>query len=132
LSNNLEQNGNGNGRVETIAPFLAQAAGRGVSLAEEDFNALSELLSVGKNPKDIDARTDVNMMQIIHIARGRTMGEHYKWNALDSFISNILTLSLSRDRKSRLEFTHAVRAVMSGGMDEQNSFTQKMMESLRR
>lgn len=117
------------GRTETIAPFLAELAGRGITTPEE-WNSLKELLSPGL-PGEIDARTQVNAYQLIHISRAREMASHYKWQTLGSFVTNILTLSLSLDRKSRIEFAHAIRAMSSGGMDEEMGWKEKMLKNIR-
>lgn len=120
---------NGGGRTETIAPFLAAAVGRGITIPEE-FNGLAELLSPG-GPGEIDARAEINAFQQIHIARARGIAEHYKWQVLQQFVNDLLTLSLSLNRKSRIEFAHAVRAISSGGLDESMNWVEKMRESLR-
>lgn len=119
-----------NGRKETIAPFLAQATNRGIEM-EEEWNALKELLTIGEEG-DIDARAEVNSHQQIQFARARRMAEHYQWNHLGDFVTDVLTLSLSLNRKSRIEFTHAIRAITSNGMDEQMGFWERMQKGLNK
>lgn len=97
----------------------------------EDYNPLSELLSVGKDPLDIDARSEVNELQMIHIARARIIAEHFDIPLLKSFVRHILTLSLSKGRKSRKEFVQAFQSANMGETEATAGILANMTSKLR-
>lgn len=120
-----EPNGNGNGDVDDggrhpsapgpIAKLMPGLGDGMESLDLEEYDARRDLLDPGgDDPRVIDARTEVNALQIIQISRGRAFARYYDVPILDHFINDILRLSFSKDRKSRKEFVEASRASAQG------------------
>lgn len=103
----LPKEGKEGARDAKLPPILEAISG--VS-SEDDYNALAQLLSVGDNESDIDARSEVNELQMIHMARARVVAAHFSIPKLNDLVRHILTLSLSKGRKSRKEFVAAFQA----------------------
>ena len=74
----------------------------------EEYNAIQELLHPGRTQEELDARTDVNSLQIIHFSRARIIAKRFGIKYLDEYVSNLERLSLSHKRKSRLEHVKAL------------------------
>lgn len=82
----------------------------------EEYEAVREILHPGRNQGELDARTEVNTLQLIHFSRGRVMAKRFGIKYLDDYITSIERLSLSLKRKSRLEHVKALSGVMQGDM----------------
>ena len=68
--------------------------------------SLSELYSL----ELLEMKTDLTQDQIISIARGKIFAKRFKSSAMTDLINNIMTLSVSKDRKGRGEMTNVMRA----------------------
>lgn len=108
VAKTLPEAGKEGGRNQSLPPLLESLSSS--MTTEEEFNALAELLRVGDNDQDIDARSEVNELQMIHMARARIIASHFNIPRLHDFVRHILTLSLSKGRKSRKEFVAAFQA----------------------
>lgn len=91
----------------------------------EEFNAVAEILHPGRTPEELDARTEVNSLQIIHFSRARVMAKRFGIKHLDLYVTSIERLSLSHKRKSRLEHVKSL-----SGLIEQNNQTQGLLQRL--
>lgn len=98
---------------------------------ENEFNALKELFNPGINSNELDARADVNDLQIIHIARGRAIARHFGIKGLTDFIDDQLRLSLSKNRKSRKEFVSAFQSARMGEAEVQADAWSRLKQNLR-
>lgn len=119
------------GRNPTLPPALAALDPTTAMEMGEDYNPLTELLSVGKDEADIDARSEVNELQMIHMARARVIASHFDVPRLNDFVRHILTLSLSKNRKSRKEFVQAFQAANMGEAEAQAGIIANMTNKLR-
>jgi hypothetical protein len=63
---------------------------------------------------DIAIKTDLTKRQILSLARAMFYAEKYDSDAMRSFVHHILTLSVSKNRKSREEFVRLIRASQEG------------------
>lgn len=82
------------------------------SISLEEYEAVREILHPGRNQGELDARTEVNTLQLIHFSRGRVMAQRFGIKYLDEYITSIERLSLSLKRKSRLEHVKALSGLM--------------------
>lgn len=120
----VEEPSNDNGRHPTLPLLLAAAnpemrraikqAGaeehhKGSGLIE-DYNALERLLEPG-SPEDLDTRTELNELQIIHFARAEAMAKYYKSAVLTDFVASVKRKQISKGRKGRKEFVSAFQSV---------------------
>lgn len=81
----------------------------------DEYNALERLLEAG-TPEDLDTRTELNELQILHFARAETMADYYSSAVLRDFVSSIKRKQISKERKGRREFTEAIKgAFLSDG-----------------
>lgn len=91
----------------------------------EEYNAVAELLHPGRTPEELDSRTDVNSLQIIHFSRARVMAKRFGIRYLDVYVTHIERLSLSHKRKSRLEHVKAL-----SGLVDQNNQSPSLLQRL--
>jgi len=82
------------------------------SVSLEEYEAVREILHPGRNQGELDARTEVNTLQLIHFSRGRVIAKRFGIKYLDEYITSIERLSLSLKRKSRLEHVKALAGIM--------------------
>jgi hypothetical protein len=82
-------------------------------LSLEDYDGVRELLHPGRNRYELDARTDVNIQQIVAFSQARVIAKRFGIKYLDDYVSSIERLSLSHKRKSRLEHVKALSGVMN-------------------
>lgn len=68
--------------------------------------SLSELYSLDL----LEMKTDLTQDQIIHLSRGKIFATRFKSKAMTELIDNIMTLSVSKERKGRGEMTNVMRA----------------------
>lgn len=129
VAKTLPKEGKAGGRNPTLPPLLE--AVNSSSYTDDEYNALAELLKVGDNEEDIDARSEVNETQMIHIARARVIANHFDIPKLNDFVRHILTLSLSKGRKSRKEFVQAFQAANMGETEAQAGIIANMTNKLR-
>jgi hypothetical protein len=89
----------------------------------EEYNSMKELLDGGdpSKPFELDSRTEVNELQILHFARAEAMAEYYGIPILHDFVTNIKRLSISKNRKSRKEFVAAHQSSLYGQSEIQAS-----------
>jgi hypothetical protein len=89
----------------------------------EEYNSMKELLDGGdpSKPFELDSRTEVNELQILHFARAEAMAEYYGIPILHDFVTNIKRLSISKNRKSRKEFVAAHQSSLYGQSEVQAS-----------
>lgn len=115
-----------------LPPSLARFQPReAATVSLEDYNALRELLSPGVSDDELDARSDVNTLQIIHFARARSMSDHFNIPSLRNFVTDFLRLSLSKDRKSRSEFVRAFQSANMGETEAQAGILNRLQGKLR-
>lgn len=98
----------GNGHREPDEFDVPRGAPAQGSMQLEDYNALERLLEAG-TPQDLDTRTELNELQILHFARAEIMAEYYGSDRLRDFVASIKRKQISKDRKGRREFTEAMR-----------------------
>jgi hypothetical protein len=67
---------------------------------ERDLDVLKELFI----PKNIEMKTDLNMGQLNEMNKKRAISSMLQWDTLEEVLTDFLVLSVSRDRKGRLEF----------------------------
>jgi hypothetical protein len=65
------------------------------------------------NKDDIEVKTDLNNQQIITFSKAKVYSQRYNCSIIDELVSNICTYSISKDRKSRKEFTEISKAFNS-------------------
>lgn len=70
---------------------------------------------------DIAIKTDLTKRQILSIARGLFYAERYDSEVMRTFINHVLTLSVSKNRKSRDEFVRLIRAAQETVVAEEDS-----------
>ena len=68
--------------------------------------SLSELYSIDL----LEMKTELSQDQIIHLSRGKIFADTYHCSAMTELITNIMTLSVSKDRGGRKEMTNVMRA----------------------
>lgn len=62
------------------------------------------------NTENIGVRTDLNQNQIIALSKGLLFASHFKSDIMLGVCNNIMELSLSKDRKSRGEYTEMAKS----------------------
>lgn len=85
-----------------------KAAEQQTAMQLDEYNALERLLEAG-TPEDLDTRTELNELQILHFARAETMADYYSSSVLRDFVSSIKRKQISKERKGRREFTEAIK-----------------------
>lgn len=91
----------------------------------EEYEAIKEILNPGRNEAELDARTEVNTLQVIHFSRGRVIAKRFGIRYLDQYVTSIERLMLSHKRKSRMEHVKAI-----SGLVQQNDQAQSMLGKL--
>lgn len=81
------------------------------SIQLEDYNALERLLEAG-TPEDLDTRTELNELQVLHFARAEIMAEYYNSATLRDFVASIKRKQISLNRRGRREFTEAIKGAL--------------------
>lgn len=115
------------GRNPTMLAEFAKIAGldQTGSAVLDNWEPLRELLTVGPNDRDIDARSDVNELQIVQFSRARAIARHFRIQSLNDYVRDMLTLSLSKGRKSRKEFVQAIQHAHMGDGEAAASILSK-------
>lgn len=120
-------NGNGKSKPSFDEVPMAEMSG---SMPLEDYNAFERLLEAG-TPEDLDTRTELNELQILHFARAEIMAEYYKSNVLRDFVASIKRKQISKNRKGRTEFTQAIRGQMPTDMMGPGNISNSISDKLR-
>jgi hypothetical protein len=81
------------GAIEQLAP---------ASLHDEH---LLKIIDEIYSKKNIEVKTDLSIRQIMAISKGLLFADRYKCKIMRDFCNKIMILSVSKDRKSRKEFT---------------------------
>ena len=94
----------------------------------QKLELFKEAISQVYEKKDIEVRTELNPTQILLFANAKFLAERYKIPALDTYIKNIMELSLSKGRKSRLEAQATAKALLQSETEQQQKPT--LMDNL--
>jgi hypothetical protein len=63
---------------------------------------------------NISVKTDINTRQIMALSKGLIFAERYNSKLMLGLCNQIMILSVSRDRKSRKEFTEVTKSINGG------------------
>lgn len=83
-------------------------------ISMEEFEAIREILHPGRDANELDARTDLNTLQIVHFSRARIMAKRFGLPYLNAYVTNLQRMSLSKQRKSRKELVSAIQGAAQG------------------
>ena len=119
--------------LRSINPMLAGQEDKLSDAAHflEDYNALERLLEPG-SPEDLDARSDLNELQILHYARAEAMAEFYHSKILKDFVLSLKRKMISKQRKGRKEFVQAFQSSQYGEADIYASASRSIADKLSR
>lgn len=87
-------------------------------------NATAEVYS----KENIETRTDLDDSMIMLIGNGKFFSKRYNLSILDTYLNDIMTLRLSKGRKSRGEHTAIAKALLQSEQEE--SQKPSMMDKL--
>lgn len=91
----------------------------------EEYSGVQEILNPGRTAAELDARTEVNTLQMIHFSRARVIARRFGIKYLDDYVTSIERLALSHKRKSRLEHVRALN-----GLQQQDERAQGLLSRL--
>lgn len=72
---------------------------------------MKEVLSEVYSKADVEVKTDINNAQIIALSKGEIFAQRYQCTIMRDLCQTIMTLSISKDRKSRKESTEIVKSM---------------------
>jgi hypothetical protein len=112
---------------ETTAVLFGQNESKPKDSNARDELQLKIIDEVFSN-KDIEVKTDLNTAQIIAFSKGKVFANEFNCDVMSDFVNLISTYSISKNRKSRKEFTDISKALNSMGLDDEES--QKISDRL--
>jgi hypothetical protein len=81
--------------------------------SSERLETLKQIVSENFSKKDLSVKSDINVAQIRAFAVGRLFGNYYKSALVLGLVEGFLELSISKDRKSRKEFTEIAKSLIA-------------------
>jgi len=122
------------GILGKLNPMLAGAQDSQSHAASflEDYNALERLLEPGNSQEDLDARTELNELQIVNYARGEIMAEFYHSKILASYVASLKRKMISKARKGRKEFVSAFQSSQYGEVEAYGNAARSLSDKLSR
>ena len=93
-----------------------------------DKEYLKDVIKAVYDKSNIEVKTELNTSQIMAISRAEMIADVYNIPILKSFTNQIMTLMISKDRKSRKEFTEISKSIMaSANQDEEAGVIDKLI-----
>ena len=108
----------------TKARFKDEEKENGLDVKDE---YLLKIISEIYSKDNVEVKTDINAKQINAITKGLLFAERYKCNIMKSLCNNIMTLSISKDRKSRKEFTEISKSISTPYEEESEPTLRKRL-----
>lgn len=97
----------------------------GDSSARDEY--LLKIIDEVYSKDNIEVKTDLNVKQINAITKGKIFSQRYKCNLLNNLCDNIMVLSVSKDRKSRKEFTEISKSINSPQEEELPTLGRRLL-----
>ena len=82
------------------------------------FEHLKKMFEMIYSKDDVEVKTDINSPQIIALTKGKIFADRYNCSIMQSLCQNIMTLSISKNRQSRKEFTEISKSMNASPMVE--------------
>jgi len=97
--------------------------------AQLQFEHLKKMFDEIYSKADVEVKTDINAAQIIALSKGLIYAGRYKNTMMAELCQTVMTLSISKDRKSRGEFTKIAQGVTSPQMpiEERPTLRRRLM-----
>lgn len=123
---------NGGGRRPTPPPLKpAPQDQEGFVELPKDFHAIEQLMLPGNTSDELDVRSELNTLQIVHIARARFIARRYRVKAQNEFVDDLLRLMISHKRKGRKEVVAAHQSASMGDSERATGVWANMQRNLR-
>lgn len=94
---------------------------------------LDKIIKENFSTENIEVRSDLNTKQILVLSRAKIYASHFGLGIVESFCNNIMTLSLSKDRKSRGELVQLSKGHLGGfdpiGFEQDPSISRRLLGS---
>ena len=97
---------------------------------KSEAEILKETLAEFFSKKDIETKTDLFVGEDAHFAFLDFLSKRLKWTNLKKYVDYQLVYRLSRERKSRMEYTEGMKTVDLGKKEEHNTFGKELWSKL--
>lgn len=88
------------------------------SANDERIQMLNALVKENYSTDNVAVKTDIDMRQIEAYSVGLLFAERFKNNLIRDLVNNFMTLSISKKRKSREEYTSIAKSMVGGYQED--------------
>ena len=109
------------GPVKDVSNFLFKEPDKNTNPDDKTKDELLlKIIDEVFSKEDIEVKTDLNNQQIVAFSKGKLYSDRFKSPLIGKLVDHLAIYSVSKDRKSRKEFTEISKALNSMTNDEEN------------
>lgn len=112
-----------------VDPLDYQAVIRPTEEKNEKFEMLDKIVQENYSMENLPVKTELSTAQIRAFGIGKLFAQKYKCSIVNDLITEFMTLSISKDRKSRKEFAEISKSLLGSVSmpEEKNSLRTRLL-----